>query len=180
MEEHELIEGCKKGSHKAQRVLFALYAKRMLLLCRRYVRDHHDAEEALLNGFQKFFQSVDRFKYANGASLVAWLKRIMINECLHFLRRNSALSFVNEMAAEMIETEDSVIERMSAEEILHLVNKMPDGYRLVFNLYVVEGYNHREIAELLQITEGTSKSQFSKARTFLRGLLVKNEIVYER
>jgi len=180
MNDTQLIEGCKRGNRQAQKTLFDAYSKGMLLLCRRYVRDHNDAEEVLLTGFHKFFLSIDRFEYSGTGSVGGWVKKILINECLLFLRKSREITFSPEEYTEAVVSEDDIVAKMNAADILKLISKLPDGYRLVFNLYVIEGYNHREIAEMLEITEGTSKSQLSKARALLQKQLKKNELVYEQ
>ncbi len=180
MEERLLINSCKKGDAHAQKALFEQYGRGMLLLCRRYIRDYHHAEEVLLNGFQKFFQHIERFEYSGKGSIGAWLKKIIVNECLLFLRQNSTMVFSEEADMDSATVSGDAIEKLSATEILNLIGQLPEGYRLVFNLYVIEGYTHREISEILNIAVGTSKSQFSKARAYLQELLQKNEVIYER
>ena len=180
MDEAGIIAGCKNNDRKAQKALFEAYSKGMLLLCRRYVRDAHDAEEVLLTGFSKFFASIERFEYAGAKSIGGWLKKIMVNECLMHLRRNNSIEVVSEELAAETTIADDVLEKMSADAILQLIDRLPDGYRMVFNLYVIEGYNHREIAELLCITEGGSKSQLSRAKIFLQNMLQQKDIVYAR
>jgi RNA polymerase sigma factor (sigma-70 family) len=180
MDELGIIAGCMNGNKKAQKTLFEHYSKGMLLLCRRYVKDAHIAEDVLLSGFYKFFSSIGRFKYEDEKSVGKWLKKIMINECLLFLRAKKNIAFVAEEAAEEVILNEDVFEKMNASVILQLIKSLPDGYRLVFNMYVIEGYNHREIAEILEITEGASKSQLSKAKVFLQKLLQKQGSFYER
>jgi len=180
MNEASIIAGCITGDRKAQKILFEHYSKGMLMLCRRYVKDEHNAEDMVVKGFYKFFATISRFEYTGPSSTGGWLKKIMINECLLFLRDKKNIAFANETSAAETVIEDNVIEKMSAAEIIQIINTLPDGYRLVFNMYVIEGYNHREIAELLQITEGTSKSQLSKARMLLQRSLQKGEILYEK
>ncbi len=180
MDEAGIIAACMKGDRKAQKTLFENYSKGMLLLCRRYVKDHRDAEDALLSGFHKFFSAIDRFKYKDEKSIGAWLKKIMINECLLLLRKRKHISFVGEEFAGEVGLNEDIICRINAAAILQLINSVPDGYRIVFNMYVIEGYNHREIAEILEVSEGTSKSQLSKAKIFLQKMLLKEQLVYER
>lgn len=180
MNERLLIDGCKIGDRQAQKTLFEVYSKGMLLLCRRYVKDNSDAEEVLLSGFHKFFQTIDRFEFADSGSIGGWIKKIMVNECLLFLRKRTELFFSPEEYADTMPATEDTIGKMNVAEILKMIGMLPDGYRLVFNLYVVEGYNHREIAALLRITEGTSKSQLSKARSYLQKELIKKEMFYEQ
>jgi RNA polymerase sigma factor (sigma-70 family) len=162
------IEGCKRQDRICQKYIFDRWSEAMLMLCLRYVRSLPDAEELMLNGFFAFFRSIDRFKYENDGSISAWLKKIMVNECLMFLRKKGELKLVEEKFALATGTDEVSTGKMTADEILRSVTALPCGYRTVFNLFVVEGYSHKEIATLLNITEGTSKSQLSKARAMLQ------------
>jgi len=173
-----LVKEAKQGSTAAQKCLFDLYADKMLSQCCRYVKRREDAEELLLDGFYKFFKNLQTFNYQGEAALYAWLKRIMINECLMFLRKKNVFTIVTESAAEEIVLEEEALNNLSATEIFNLVVTLPVGYRTVFNLYVIEGMGHKEIAGLLGITEGTSKSQLSKARALLQKLLSQKGIEY--
>src|SRR6478736_5886009 len=123
----------------------------MLLVCQRYVKSPEDAEELLLDGFYKFFTKISSFNYQGDAALYAWLKRIMINECLMFLRAKNVFTIVTEATAEEISLQEEALDNLSAEEIFKLIVQLPVGYRAVFNLYVVEGMNHGEIGELLNV-----------------------------
>lgn len=174
-----IIAGCKNGDRLAQKAIFEAYAFGMQSLCKRYVTNERDAEELTLNGFYKFFTSIDRFEYQNPARFVSWLKRIMINECLMFLRQNKEVVFSEQYAAE-VTIDGEILEKMNVDTILKLIASLPDGYRIVFNMYVIEGYEHREIAELLKISEGTSRSQLSRAKQHLQKLLAEKEAVYEK
>ena len=135
----------------------------MLVVCMRYVKKLPDAEELMLNGFYNFFKTIDRFVYSQESSVGAWLKKIMINECLMFLRKGGNLKLVEEEHAAGVEVDEATMAKLNANEIFRLVMTLPPGYRTVFNLFVIEGYSHKEIAEMLRITEGTSKSQLNKA-----------------
>lgn len=173
-----LVKEARQGSTAAQKLLFDEFADKMLLVCRRYVKSREDAEELLLDGFYKFFKSLHSFTYQSEAALHAWLKRIMINECLMFLRKKNVFTIVTESAAEEIVLAEEALDNLSAAEIFNLVVTLPVGYRTVFNLFVIEGMEHKEIAALTGITEGTSKSQLSKARALLQKLLLQNGIEY--
>ncbi len=175
-----LVKEAKRGSTAAQKCIFDGYAARMLILCRRYVKTPEDAEELMLNGFFKFFKSIDRFEYHSDGQLFAWIKKIMINECLMFMRRKNMFILVSESDAEHIAIEEEALDRLSAAEIFSLIVQLPAGYRTVFNLFEVEGMSHGEIAKLLGITEGTSKSQLSKAKVVLQKLILQNRNDYAR
>lgn len=146
----------------------------MLVVCMRYVKNLADAEELMLTGFYNFYRTIERFVYNGDSSISAWLKKIMVNECLMHLRKRGELIIVEERHAEELVAENSTLERMNANEIFKLVLALPAGYRTVFNLYVVEGYTHKEIAKLLGIAEGTSKSQLNKARAMMQQLIKEN------
>src|SRR5450432_2094193 len=172
----DLVNEAKHGSAAAQKYLFDKLSDRMILLCRRYVKNKEDAEEILLDGFYKFFKNLPSFNYQGEAAVYAWLKRIMINECLMFLRKKNVFTIITEMVPEEIPLQEQALNNLSAAEIFNMVVQLPVGYRTVFNLYVIEGMTHREIAALLGINEGTSKSQLSKARSLLQKMLLQKEI----
>jgi len=178
MNTSELVKEAKQGSTAAQKCLFDQFAEKMLLVCQRYVKKPEDAEELLLDGFYKFFAKISSFNYQGDAALYAWLKRIMINECLMFLRVRNVFTIVTEATAEEIPLQEEALDNLSAEEIFKLIVQLPVGYRTVFNLYAIEGMNHGEIAGMLNISEGTSRSQFSKAKVLLQKILLQNDIKY--
>lgn len=178
MNTSELVKEAKQGSTAAQKCLFDQFAEKMLLVCQRYVKSPQDAEELLLDGFYKFFTKIASFTYQGDAALYAWLKKIMINECLMFLRAKNVFTIVTEATAEEIPLQEEALANLSAEEIFRLIVQLPVGYRTVFNLYAIEGMNHGEIAGMLNISEGTSRSQYSKAKLLLQKLLLQNDIKY--
>jgi len=173
-----LIKEAKQQSASAQKCLFDLYADKMLMTCRRYLKNREDAEEILLDGFYKFFKNIELFNYKNDAALHGWLKQIMVNECLMFLRKKNVFSIVTEAAAEEITVAENAFSNLSTAEIFNLIIQLPLGYRTVFNLFVIEGENHKTIATLLNINEGTSKSQLSKAKILLQKILLQKGIGY--
>lgn len=138
------------------------------MTCLRYVKHLPDAEELMLNGFYSFYKSIDRFVYGGKGSIGAWLKKIMVNECLMFLRKKKEISIIKEADGLEISDNDNLLERLNANDLFQLILTLPAGYRTVFNLFAVEGYGHKEIASMLNITEGTSKSQLNKARGILQ------------
>jgi len=178
METSELIKEAKQGSAAAQKCLFDQWAEKMLLVCRRYVKNSEDAEELLLDGFYKFFKKIAAFNYQRDAALYVWLKRIMINECLMFLRKKNVFTIVTDATAAEVPLQEEALNNLSAGEIFNLIIQLPVGYRTVFNLHVIEGMSHLEIAKLLGISPGTSKSQFSKAKVLLQKLLLQNDTEY--
>jgi RNA polymerase sigma factor (sigma-70 family) len=174
----ELIKECKQGSVAAQKCLFDHFAESMMMVCCRYVKTEQDAEEILLDGFYKFFKSIGTFQYKTDSALFGWIKQIMIRECLMFLRKRNAFVLVSDAEYESIPFDDQLLEKMAAEEIFRMIGLLPLGYRTIFNLYTVEGMGHKEIAELLGITEGTSKSQLFKARQLLQKMLIRQNEEY--
>ncbi len=180
MDTSYLVKEAKQGSAAAQKCIFDQWAAKMLIICRRYVKSVEDAEELMLDGFCKFFTKLDSFDYQGEAALFGWLKKIMINECLMFMRRKNVFMLVSDSMPEDVHLEEDGLNRMTAAEIFNLIVQLPAGYRTVFNLYEIEGMNHREIAELLGISEGTSKSQLSKAKAALQKMLMQNESDYAK
>jgi RNA polymerase sigma-70 factor (ECF subfamily) len=178
METSELIREAKQGSAAAQKYLFDQLAEKMLMICRRYVKSQEDAEELMLDGFYKFFKKISSFNYQGDAAFYAWMKKIMINECLMFLRRKNVFTIVTEAEVEDVSLQEEALGNLSADEIFKMIVQLPVGYRTVFNLYVIEGIPHAEIAVLLGIAEGTSKSQLSKAKILLQKLLLQNDVEY--
>lgn len=178
MNQEQLIKECKRGSAAAQKCLFDHFANPMMMVCCRYVKNAADAEEVLLDGFMKFFRSIDQFAYKGEAALFGWLKKIMINECLMLLRKRNVFLITAEPSADQVQVCANVIDKLQADEIFQLILRLPVGYRTVFNLFEIEGMGHKEIAALLNITEGTSKSQLSKAKHLLQKMLIQNNNEY--
>ena len=169
----ELVEQCKQGSRQAQFELYKLYSKAMYNLCLRMVKNELDAEDVLQNAFVDVFTKLDTFQYQS--SIGAWIKRIVLNNAINFLKRNRVYfeeldeRFTNNLREE--ETPDQEATGLTVDRINRALFELPDGYRVVFSLYLLEGYDHKEIAEILDITEATSKSQFSRAKSKLRDIL---------
>ncbi len=161
---------CKNNEPAAQHFLYNKYVEDMMILCLRYVSDKEDAKEVLMDGFLSFFKNMEQFNYQGSGSLKAWLKKIMVNCCLMNLRKRK-MTFAGNGEIEQYEgtvTDEDVLDNLAAKDIMKQLQQLPDGYRMVFNLYAFEGLNHREIAELLEISEGTSKSQLHRARAMLK------------
>ncbi|MEL6720980.1 MAG: RNA polymerase sigma factor, partial [Bacteroidota bacterium] len=170
--EEQIIKACKRGSPKAQKWIYDRYAPKMFGVCRRYVKSLEDAEDVLVEGFYKVLTKIEQ--YGGNGSFEGWIRRIMVNEALMFLRKNNPLK--NAIELEHIDVEEntvSALEELKAQDILKLLNELPMGYRTVFNLYVIEGYKHREIAEQLGVSINTSKSQLILAKKRMRELLEK-------
>ena len=171
MTEQQLIAACRIDDRLAQKQLYDRYAPLLFSVCRRYLKQREEAEEALLNTLYKVMTKIE--SYGGEGSFEGWMRRIAVNEALMVLRQKKYLVFPID-AQEMDVQEDgfSIEAELSAQEILSLLDELPDGYRTIFNLYVLEGYKHREIAETLSISINTSKSQLIAAKQKL-GELVK-------
>lgn len=168
-----LVQGCVADDRNAQQQLYQLYADKMLAVCLRYVPDTEAAQDLLQEGFIKVFRHLPHFRLQG--SLEGWIRRIFVNSCIGYLRKQTRVKSISEMEEAGPEDENlNGFERLSLKEIQENIQNLSDGYRTVFNLYAVEGFNHREIANILDITEGTSKSQFARARQILQKALLKN------
>lgn len=172
--EEALIKGCQKGNSKDQQVLFEKYAAKMLGVCRRYVKDADESEDVMISAFAKVFEKLDSFRFEG--SFEGWLRRIMVNESLMYIRRNKSMYL--EVEIEKADREPDLArlsDQLEADDLLRMVQELPVGYRTVFNLYAIEGFSHQEIAEMMEISEGTSKSQLSRARALLQKQLLEQE-----
>ena len=160
-----LIENCKNHDPQAQSELYKLYSKKMYAVCLKYSRNKQEAEDNLQDSFITIFKKIGQYK--SKGSFEGWLKRIVINTALQRYRGKSTLNIVNEETIEevTIEKED---EEISVDFLLSCVQQLPDRYRMVFNLYALDGYSHKEIADMLGVTTGTSKSNLSRARSILK------------
>lgn len=174
LKETDLIKACKRQNAKAQRMLYDRYSPIMMGLCRRYVRGELEAEDVMIKGFMKVFTKIEMFQ--EKGSFEGWMKRIMINESLTYIRQNKAMYLETDIeVAEREPDYDKISTELEAKDLLKLVNELPSGYRTIFNLYAIEGYSHKEIAELLSINENTSKSQLSRARMQLQKKILEME-----
>ncbi|MFT4850578.1 MAG: RNA polymerase sigma factor (sigma-70 family) [Sediminicola sp.] len=171
-----LIAKARKGNRRAEHELFELFAPKMLSICRQYVKNNNLAEEVLLTGFLKVFTHLKSFQ-GNG-SFEGWIRRIMVNESISQLRKDKKLLFSDDIEIENSMSQVAYVEtELEVGEIQLLIDALPDGYKTVFVLYAVEGYKHGEIAELLQISESTSKTQLFKARRMLQEKVNKQNII---
>ena len=164
--ESTLIQSAVRNDREAQRVLYDMYAPKMLSVCRYYIKDMQHAEEVMLNGFFKVFNNLSNFK-AEG-SFEGWIRRIMVRESISFLRQQKQVEFPVEDFEFSTEYDDTLQINVEVEQLQQIIDTLPEGYKMVFIMYAIEGYKHHEIASLLQISEGTSKSQLFKARKMLQ------------
>ena len=163
-----LIEGCIAGDRSSQFLLYNLYSPKMMIVCLRYAKNREEAEEILQNGFIQVFKFIGQFKHEG--SFEGWIRKIMVNCALQKLKNNLHLKPVVSLDTRDYDLYygNNILEHINGKELLKLVQTLTPAYRTVFNLYVFEGMKHREIAELLQISEGTSKSNLSDARNILQ------------
>ena len=171
MDELQLIEGCRKGDRLAQKELYEKYSRRMMGVCLRYVGDREMARDLLQDGFVKVFLSID--SYSGLGSFEGWMRKIFVNCALEHLRKADVLRDASDLdySSEQIQSDDSILSDISAGELLEMVQKLPEGFRFVFNMFVIEGYSHKEIGEMLHITESSSRSQLTRARQMLRKMI---------
>ncbi len=163
----DLLEGCKRGERRAQELLYRSLSAKMLAVCTRYAKNDFEAEDMLQAGFIKVFRNLDSFR-GEGA-FEGWIRRVVVNTAIEMYRQNIR----NLKTVDIEEVYDSeqhtyAMDGLEASDLLKLIQRLPDGYRVVFNMYAIEGYSHKEIAETLHITEGASKSQLSRARSWLK------------
>ncbi|HEX6226214.1 MAG TPA: sigma-70 family RNA polymerase sigma factor [Chryseolinea sp.] len=170
MTEIEIIKGCLKQNASAQEKLYALYSRRMMAICIRYTKSRFEAEDIFHEAFVKVFKNIGSWQ---GGSFEGWMRRIFVNTAInHYHQNKKYFDHVDASYADYTPaSNDNIISTLATQELLELVNQMPDGYKVIFNLHVVEGYSHPEIAELLNIAEGSSKSQLSKGKAYLKKLI---------
>ena len=175
MDELTLINECIKGNPAAQKKLFEKFAPKMMFVCLRYCKDTNDAEDVLQEGFIKVFGYLSKYKHEG--SFEGWMRRVFVNTSLDFLRKEKQLSSTSsyEDVDYKIHDDYSTSGALEAEDLMKIIMKLPKGYQVVFNLFAIEGYTHKEIAELLGISEDTSKSQYFRARASLKNYLEKEE-----
>ncbi|ANI90134.1 RNA polymerase subunit sigma-70 [Arachidicoccus ginsenosidimutans] len=169
-----VIEECRKRNPAAQRQLYNAYSAKMFMICLRYAKSREDAEDILQMSFIKVFKNIDAF--SDTGSFEGWMRRIVVNTAIENYRKSIHTFEIvtNENAVAEVKDE-SVFDKLQMEDLMKLINQLPDGYRIVFNMYAIEGYSHKEIAEALNISEGGSKSQLSRARQILRQEIKKME-----
>ena len=173
MDDAQLVKECLKGNPKAQKTLFDRFAPKMFVVCLRYFKQRSQAEDALQDAFIKVFVKLSEFK--NEGVLEGWVRRIVVNTCLDHIRKN--LKFQSDVSMGdveyKIEQQEFTVENLMANDLIKLIQTMPEGYKVVFNLFAIEGYSHQEIAATLGISESTSKSQYLRARGYLKARIEK-------
>jgi RNA polymerase sigma-70 factor (ECF subfamily) len=172
--EETLIDQCRQGHRQAQRDLYNRYSGTMLAVCSRYLSEKEAAEDVMIGAFMKVFTKIDQFK--NEGSFEGWIRRIMVNEALTYIRKNKQMYLQTDLEEAYREPDYAILDNhLHAEDLMKLIAQLPVGYRTVFNMYAIEGFSHKEIAEAMGISENTSKSQLSRARALLQKHLLKRE-----
>jgi len=167
LNENELIRGCQNLDGTAQHKLFQVYAGKLMTICRRYAGDRHEAEDMLQEAFINIFKNINQYKSLG--SFEGWIRRITVNAAIQVLqKRKIRFTEIKNVPFEPESRDNSVLSYLEAEDLLKVISLLPDGYRAVFNLFVLEGYSHEEIAQMMKIETATSRSQLSKARAMLR------------
>ena len=163
----DVIRESIRGNRAAQRILYDTLAGKMYGVCLRYVRDETEAKDVLQDGFVKIFQNLEQFRFQG--SFEGWVRRIMVNTALErFRKEDRQTSSIEEVDFQDLSGSDNVLSDLSAQELLQMIRELSPQYRVVFNLYAIEGYSHKEISQMLNISEGTSKSNLSRARSILQ------------
>lgn len=163
----DLIVKCKNADRKAQELLYKQLAPKMMAVCLRYAVDKMEAEDMLQNGFVRVFQKIN--DYRGEGSFEGWVRRIMVHSAIEYFRKHHKMQIVDVQESGYEQSVNpAAAANLQAKDLMLLIQALPDGYRMVFNLYAIEGYSHKEIAEMAGITEGASKSQLSRARTLLK------------
>ena len=174
MKEEDLILGCVKEDRNCQKELYKRFAGKMMVVCLRYANNRMEAEDMLQDGFIKIFDNISKFKMEG--SLEGWVRRIMVNTAINKIRANKMrFEEIDHDTENFHEHDKNVIDRMSEQDILSLINKMPQGYKYVFNMYAIEGFSHKEIANSLGIEEASSRSQYAKAKKYLQYQIIQLE-----
>ena len=166
--EEKLVERCLSQDRKAQATFFERYYAELYRIGMRYLSDHQDTEDVVIQTFTKAFKHLKSFHFNGQGSLGRWIRTILIHESLKLLNKRKAFAFDEPVEEVQVESPiTNALQQMEAEDIVRLIERLPSGYRIVFNLYSIEGYSHKEIANLLEISESTSKTQLMKARKSL-------------
>ncbi len=171
MTEYELIKGCIKQDSACQRLLFEQYAGKMMTVCLRYAQDAMEAEDMLQEGFIRVFNYIDQFKFEG--SFEGWIRRVIVNTALkHLQKKRLSFTEINDNNQQSPKLESYAYSNLGEEELMKLINQLPTGYKTIFNLNIIEGYSHEEIAKMLDIQPSTSRSQLVKARKMLQNQIL--------
>src|ERR1700693_989809 len=177
MTEEAILQGCLKNEATAQRELYNRYSPKMLAVCYRFAHNREDAEDMLQEGFIKVFSQMHTFQ--NQGAFEGWVRRIIVHTCINNLKKNKKFSeSVDIIHATTVQVrEESVPSIVQAKQVIECIRILPLGYRTVLNLYAIEGYSHKEIGEMLDIEESTSRSQYTRAKQMLEEILIKRNLI---
>lgn len=178
LSENELIEGCRDGNRAFQKALYDRYCRKMLVVCLRYSKTTAEAEDIVQEGFIKVFQGIKDFRQES--KLETWITRIMVNTALNSQRKKLYLYPMVDVTELVLPEEEVSLSGLNVSQLLEMIQSLPQGCQIVFNLFAIEGYSHKEIAETLGISEGTSKSQFARAKSLLQAKILKESKFYDR
>jgi len=175
---HTIIKGCINGDRKSQKELYKLYYSKMMNVCFRYAKNTDDAQDLLQDGFVKVFSHLKSYDFKG--SFEGWVRKIMVNTAIDFYRKNKGIYFIEDedgfiLETSRVESADSIYSNFGVDEIMNSIQQLSPVYKTVFNMYVIDGYSHKDIAEHLNISEGTSKSNLSKAKHNLQEQLLRRE-----
>lgn len=169
--EEQIREGCSKGERKFQQLLYDLFSAKMFGVCLRYANEYNSAQDLLQDGFVKVYKNIGKFR--GEGSFEGWVRRIFVNTAIEQFRKQVNLYALHESEVNYYQHyEENALETLKQEDILKMIQKLSSGYRTVFNLYVIEGYSHKEIADMIGVSEGTSKSQLARARYLLQKMIM--------
>ena len=177
MTEEAILQGCLKNNAAAQKALYLKYSAKMLVVCYRYAHNREDAEDMLQEGFIKIFSQIHTFE--NRGALEGWIRRIIVHTCINHLKKNKRFNeSVDLIHATSIQVKEETIPSIiQAKQVMECIRLLPIGYRTVLNLYAIEGFTHREIGDMLDIEESTSRSQYTRAKAMLEDILIKKKIL---
>ena len=173
------MQGCMRNQATAQKALYDRYSHKMFAVCYRYAHNREDAEDMLQEGFIKVFSQIHKFE--NRGALEGWIRRIMIHTCINILKKNKRFTESVDLihAGSLQVREESIPSIVQAKEVVECIRMLPLGYRTVLNLYAIEGFSHKEIADMLDVEESTSRSQYTRAKAMLEDILLKKNILYK-
>lgn len=179
MTEEQMLQGCLKNIASVQEALYNRFSPRMLGVCYRFARNREDAEDMMQEGFIKVFSQIHQFR-GQGA-LEGWIRRIIVHTCINILKKNKKFSDSLDLfhASTLHLNENNIPSLLQAKQVVECIRLLPLGYRTVLNLYAIEGYSHREISSILDIEESTSRSQYTRAKSMLEDILLKNKILQQ-
>lgn len=173
-QENKLIERCKAQDRHAQEVIYQRFSGKMLALCCRYIKSRAEAEDVLVMAFTKVFERIDQFK--GEGSFEGWIRKVTVNESLSHLRKTKHMYLETDLEEAEREPDFGKLEsKLEADDLMRMIDGLPAGYRIVFNMFAIDGYSHKEIGDQLGISENTSKSQLSRARAMLQQMLLESE-----